>query len=145
MYQHILIATDGSKTSEMAVRSGLQLAKALNARVTGLTVIASFYAAGLADLAISGSPKDYEERARKSGEACIKLFNDPKLTSGIEVTSEVIEAARAWEGIVERSQELGCDLIVMGSHGRGGVASILLGSETQKVLAHSKVPVLVCR
>ena len=65
--------------------------------------------------------------------------------AGVSCTALTLEALHPWEAIIEHARKHDCDLIVMGSHGRRGVSALLLGSETQKVLTHSKIPVLVVR
>jgi nucleotide-binding universal stress UspA family protein len=108
MYKHILIPTDGSPLSEMAIRQGILFAKSMQARVTAMTVSIPFHAFALDPVMVSDTPGQYEA---------------------------IIDAARKG----------GCDLIFMASHGRKGMSALVLGSETVKVLTHSKIPVLVCR
>ncbi len=142
MYTHILIPTDGSGLSEKAVRSGIQLAKALGARVTGLYVIAgSLVAKGLGKTMVP----ETEEQIVARAETYLAVVRDLAQAAGVPCECAYVHGYAPHEEIVKAAESRGCDLICMASHGRRGIASLLLGSETQHVLTHGKVPVLVCR
>jgi nucleotide-binding universal stress UspA family protein len=148
MYKHILIPTDGSPLSLKAVKVGARLAKRFNAKVTGLYVIPPYRPLqGTEAIAYSDlySPAKYAADMRKvSGEAVGKV---QRAAAAEKVSCEALALTERtpWEGIVKTARTKKCDLIVMASHGRRGLEGLLLGSETTKVLTHSKTPVLVCR
>ncbi len=145
MYKHILIATDGSEASQQSLKHGLTLAKALNSKVTAMTATLSYDASPLWEAAISKTPEGYDKRVKARAEKIISQVSDAAAIAGIEVESAIVKTDRPWQAIVEMAVTKNCDLIVMAAHGWKGFAAVLLGSETQKVLAHSKVPVLVDR
>jgi nucleotide-binding universal stress UspA family protein len=145
MFRHILLPTDGSPLSEVAIQQGIRFAKSIGAQVTGLCVMprqqSSFYEAEI--------PQDaLEQAARRSKEiAQTYLAAIEKAAKESGVACDVIYEGNdyPYEVIIRVAKQKGCDLIMMASHGRRGVGALLLGSETQKVLTHSKIPVLVYR
>ena len=145
MYKHILIATDGSELSERAVREGIDLAKAVGAKVTLLTASLHFHIFETNPSAITATRDSYasdcEKRARERFSAGEKYAQ----AAGVKAAPLHVYSDHPFQAIIDEAVKNGCDLVVMASHGRGGVAGVLLGSETMKVLTHSKVPVLVCR
>ena len=143
MIKHILIPTDGSALSEKAIEYAVGLAQTHRARVSVITVITpwplSAYATGFA------VPDDYVvEMEKRATESLARA--DAKLTSG-DVPHNTIKVMheQPYQAIIDAASNNGCDLILMASHGRRGLSAIVLGSETLKVLTHSKVPVLVYR
>lgn len=145
MFTHVLLPTDGSHLSRAAIEKGVQLAKAVKAKITGITVVSQEqYFLYQTDITLQVK----EETARQHRlEATRRLETIAKTAAQAGVPCETVcEASdHPYEAIVAAAATHGCDLIVMASHGRRGVAGILLGSETQKVLTHSKIPVLVVR
>jgi nucleotide-binding universal stress UspA family protein len=140
MYKNILLPTDGSELSEMAIRSGVQLAKSLNAKVTGLYVIVeSQVAAG-----IGKSMRDEGART-ETAKAYLDLINREAKQHGVAHDSFHVVGTSPSEEIIRAAGTKGCDLIFKASHGRRGIAGMLLGSETMHVLTHCKTPVLVYR
>ena len=142
MYKNILIATDGSDLSKEAVAHGLALAKAVVARVTIVTAHSPLYSQmSLVEKDLPAIERHELGQARARLETIVdtatvmKLVCDPVLVTG----------KFPYEGIVETANAKGCDLIVMASHGWRGISAVLLGSEAQKVLTHSKIPVLIHR
>jgi nucleotide-binding universal stress UspA family protein len=148
MYRHLLIPTDGSTLSLKAARAGAKLAKALGARVTVLYVTPHYTPPYMGEEAIVFSAaytqKDFQAVMKRNADEAIAAA---KAAAKALVPMEAATVAHRtpWEGIIKASKDLKCDLIVMASHGRRGIAGLLLGSETTKVLTHSKTPVLVCR
>jgi nucleotide-binding universal stress UspA family protein len=147
MFKHILVPTDGSKLSVKAAKQAVKLAKSLGARITGFYAAPDFSSTYYGDGYILRSPsaKVQAEAAQKQARKCL---------SAIEVEAEVEKVAcevfhvvsdSPYEAIIDAAKKKKCDLIVMASHGRRGLSGLVLGSETQKVLVHSKIPVLVCR
>jgi nucleotide-binding universal stress UspA family protein len=145
MFKHILLPTDGSPLSEAAVEKGIDFAKSMHARITGLCVVPKEYASYY-DAEIPGNFNEQAEAECKAN-AKIHLSVLTKVAQGAGVACEVVMETcdHPYEAIVNMAEHKGCDLIMMASHGRRGVGALLLGSETQKVLTHSKIPVLVYR
>lgn len=145
MFKNILIPTDGSEFCERAIRKGVELAKFHQAKVIGLTVTQSIHS-GTPEALIPATLASVlkSETAKIAAE---KLAVIERIAKEAGVPVETLKASRdhAWEVIVATAKERGCDLIVMASHGRKGVSAMILGSETQKVLTHSTIPVLVVR
>jgi len=145
MYKNVLIPTDGSELSSRAVRYGVGLAKILGARVTAVTVTEPFHGLSLQPLTLIDTHEEYDERARKLADQIIGEFKAIAAEAGVQREGVHVEHARPYEAILKAAQARDCDLIVMASHGRSGVAALVLGSETLKVLTHSTIPVLVYR
>ncbi|MEL7047451.1 MAG: universal stress protein [Pseudomonadota bacterium] len=144
MYKHILISTDGSDLANAAVDHAVQLAKLMNAKLTAITVqpyLDNFVAEGVS---ITVSDEDRKAFAAATAHNLDQVQAKAD-QAGVEVQKLQIEGSEPWRTIVEAGKDKGCDLIVMASHGRRGLSAMLLGSETQKVLTHSEVPVLVVR
>jgi nucleotide-binding universal stress UspA family protein len=148
MYRNLLVPTDGSPRSKKAAQAAAALAARLGAQMTGAYVIPPYEPAMLVD-GVGFMPGVTGARQR----AAAKLYGQRALAAmeriasaeGVRFGSALLAAATPWEGILKAAKAKRCDLIVMASHGRRGLAGLLLGSETAKVLTHSKIPVLVCR
>jgi nucleotide-binding universal stress UspA family protein len=147
MFKHILVPTDGSKLSVKAAKQAVKLAKALGARITGFYAAPDYSSFYYGDGYVLRTPsaEDQAEFAQEHARKCL---------STIEVEAEVEKVAcevfqvvsdSPYEAIIDAARKKKCDLIFMASHGRRGLSGLVLGSETQKVLTHSKIPVLVCR
>jgi nucleotide-binding universal stress UspA family protein len=145
MFKHILLPTDGSPLSEAAVEKGIDFAKSIHARVTGLCVVPKEYPSYY-EAEIPGSFREQAEAECKAN-AKVHLSALRKVAQGAGVACDVAMETtdQPHEAIVNVAEQKGCDLIMMASHGRRGVGALLIGSETQKVLTHSKIPVLVYR
>jgi nucleotide-binding universal stress UspA family protein len=149
IYRHILIPTDGSELSTKAVSEGVKLAGALGASVTFMTAMVPF--AGLGDLshAFSSVPGSIRRQAIAFLEAeahnVLSASLSAAQSAGLTADTLMVESGQPHEAIVAAAKSKGADLILMGSHGRSGTNTFLLGSVTQKVLSHANVPVLVCR
>jgi nucleotide-binding universal stress UspA family protein len=147
MYEHILIPTDGSALSEMAIRQGIAFARAIRAKVTALAVSPSFHLFEVDPIMVGYTPLP-EQYARDSEARAEKYLAVARVEAGIAgVPCETVHATQdhVYEAIIDTASKKGCDLIFMASHGRKGISAFVLGSETYKVLSHSKIPVLVCR
>jgi nucleotide-binding universal stress UspA family protein len=144
MYEHLLVPVDGSDTSKTAVGKAAVLAKAFGSRVTVIYVIDPYPFTGVGTDFAYGQA-EYLSAASAEANTAIKQAMDALSQQGVTVDSSVIEAHTAWRGIVEAGVSLKADLIVMGSHGRSGLEKLVLGSVTQAVLSHTKLPVLVVR
>lgn len=146
MFQNILIPTDGSKFSETVVKNGVTLAKTFKAKITGVYVVESILVYSVDDLTYDAEVlKRMEEANRKAGQRYLKHLETAARAEGIAFEGVLLERRAPWEGIIEAAGKHHCDLIVMAAHGRAGIKGLLLGSQTNKVLTHSKIPVLVYR
>jgi nucleotide-binding universal stress UspA family protein len=147
MYKHILVPTDGSKLSAKAIRAAVRLAKTCGAKVTGIYVIAPDVPPVYAEGVVYGglSARNYEEIKEKEAKKALALVAIEARTAGLQASTISVTADQPWKAIIGAARSKKCDLIVMASHGRRGLSGLLLGSETAKVLTHSKIPVLVCR
>lgn len=147
MFKHILIPTDGSRLALKGVKAGVRLARALGARVSGLYVIPPYVAPMYGEGAIYVPGYSVTEYKRQGAAAAKKAFApviSEARAAGVPFVTKVVQG-RPWEGILRAARAGKCDAVVMASHGRGGIGGVILGSETQRVLAHSKIPVLVIR
>lgn len=150
MYCRILIPTDGSELSKKAIQEGIALAKAVGAHVTGLTVSAPWHVLAIDVLAIDpGTVTDtadtYAERMAKTSAEYLDVIKSAAAASGVKCDTICVEHERPYHAIIDTAKKQACDAIVMASHGRRGISGVVLGSETVKVLTHSKIPVVVCR
>ncbi|HEY9530534.1 MAG TPA: universal stress protein [Burkholderiales bacterium] len=148
MFKHILIPTDGSKLAVKGIKAGVKLAKALGAKVTGVYVVLPYVPPvyGEAAAYYAGySPKEYKDMVEKAARKALAVVEIEAKVAGVPCATRIVADTPPWAGIVKAAHQRKCDAIVIASHGRGGVGGLILGSETQRVLAHSKVPVVVIR
>ena len=144
MYKHILIPTDGSDLSKKAIKQGAAFAKSLRAKVTAVTVTPTFHLIAdepLMFTAIEDYRKDSAVRAKK----LLDVAKSAAKAAAIRFEGVHAVNDQPYAAIISTARKKGCDLIYMASHGRKGISALILGSETTKVLTHSKIPVLVCR
>lgn len=140
MYKRILVPTDGSERSVKAVEGAARFARPLGATLVVMTVVEPYSYTNLAEYrpeSIEHVTAEAEERL----EAARKIA----VAAGVEVKTVMVKSFSPAEAIIEQAEKNGCDIIFMASHGRKGIAAVLLGSETQKVLTHSHFPVMVYR
>ena len=133
MFKHILIPTDGSELTRKAILSGIALAKAVGAKVTGITVTVP------SQIFADTKP------ANAIAEKYLGQIRNAAAAAGVSCSVIHAEHEQPYQAIIDATKRNDCDLIVMASHGRRGVSALMLGSETAKVLTHSTVPVLVYR
>lgn len=148
MFRHILLPVDGSKLALKGARAGVRLARALRARVTAVYVIPPFMPIAYGDAAAyvpALSPQEYRKATEKGARKALAAVEAEAQKARVPCKSRFLTAAQAYDGILRTARGARCDAVAMASHGRGGLAGVLLGSETTRVLAHSKVPVLVLR
>lgn len=147
MFKHILLPTDGSKLSRKAIERGIDLARNSRARVTALHVLPEFKL--MVDDGITMiSPalkKRFDDEGRKRAEQMLGEVARRARARGVRCATVCVTGDSPYQEIIKVARRKKCDLILMASHGRRGISSILLGSETSKVLLHTKVPVLVVR
>jgi nucleotide-binding universal stress UspA family protein len=147
MYTHILVPHDGTRLSEGALVHALKLAGAIGARVSVLHVITDFVGEAVAAVPMlsSAAGEAYQQRAIADAEAILAGALRTGRAHDVPTETRYVLAADPHKAIVDVAERSGADLIVMASHGRRGLESLLIGSETQKVLTHCRVPVLVVR
>ena len=143
MYKHILIPTDGSELSQKAVDQGIGLAKALNGKVTAVTVSEPFHIFAVDASMVSDTPDEYKKRTAALASKYLQAAKDAATAAGVPCDVVHVEHEHPYEAIIDTARKKGCDAIVMASHGRRGVSAIVLGSETVK--SHSSTPVVVVR
>ena len=147
MYRKILVATDGSTLSKKAVRSAIELAVAVGAELVAVYVVprypVSYFEGGVtvSTAEIARTEKQWAEK----GQAVVDAVRDAAEAAGVKAKATIARSDLVAEAILANVKKYKCDLVVMASHGRKGLKRILLGSETQHVLTHSTVPVLVLR
>ena len=145
MYKHILIATDGSELGQKAVGQGLSLARALDAKVLVITVTEPWRNAVSGEMTLAFPIDEYEKSAAASAETILNKVVEVARKTGIGCETLHVKDQFPAEGIVETAKKHGCDLIVMASHGRRGLSRMFLGSQANKVVTLSSIPVLICR
>jgi nucleotide-binding universal stress UspA family protein len=148
MYKHILIPTDGSPLAARGAKAGVKLARALGAKVTALYVATPYAPAVYGDAAVyyaGPSPKEHKRFSEEAAKKALAPIETEARKAGIVCSALVVFDWKPWNGILKAARSRKCDCIAMASHGRGGLGGLFLGSETQRVLAHSKIPVLVIR
>ncbi|NJM54707.1 MAG: universal stress protein [Verrucomicrobiae bacterium] len=145
MYRHILIATDGSAVAGKAVEHGLQLAKSCGAKVTGVMATEMWSALDVAGPGGLSRIEAYEAAATHAAKSVLDGFAEAARKHGVAAETLHVPDTEPAKGIIWSAEKLGCDLIVVGSHGRRGIERLLLGSQTQGVITNAKCPVLVCR
>jgi len=145
MFRHILLPTDGSSLSEAAIQEGVRFAKSLGAKVTGLCV-APLQHPFFCDAEIPAEALEQAaQRWKDQSEAYLAVIEKAARQAGVACDVVYERNDHPYEAVIRVAEQKGCDLIMMASHGRRGVRALLIGSETQKVLTHSKIPVLVYR
>jgi nucleotide-binding universal stress UspA family protein len=144
MYKHILIATDGSDLAGKAVVAGLDLARQLGAKVTAVKASEPWTAMSTGEMALAFPVEDYEKAAAEDATRILDAVKAMAKKQGVACETVHVNDFPA-EAIIATAKEKGCDLIVMSSHGRRGLARVLLGSQATSVLTQSTVPVLICR
>jgi len=145
MYKRILLPTDGSDASRRAVLAGVGLARSVGAEVIGLHVTPPFHMITANSRMLEDTPHQYAADCSQRARRVLADVEGAAGEAGVTFRLEHASADDPYEAIIDTAKRLRCDLIVMASHGRRGVKGLLLGSETQKVLVHGTVPILVQR
>jgi nucleotide-binding universal stress UspA family protein len=145
MYKHLLLPTDGSPLSEAAIENGVQFAKGINARVTGFYVMPEFHVFTYKTQMLEDTNEEFVEDCKAHANEFLGVIQKTAKAAGVPCDTDVATSDHPYEAIINAAEKNGCDLIMMASHGRRGIQGALIGSETQKVLTHSKIPVLVYR
>ena len=144
MFKRILVPTDGSELSGKAIAAAVDLARTLKATVIGMTTLEPYSYSNLSEYRPE-TLDDYEARMDQAGAERLGRIADAASQAGVPVETVSVKSFSPYEAIIDTAKQKDCDLIVMASHGRRGLNAVLLGSETQKVLTHSSIPVMVYR
>lgn len=145
MFSHLLLPIDGSDLSRAAIQHGLRFAKEANAKVTGVCVAPEFHVFTFDTAMIGDTSEKFLADSHAQAQNHLAMLQKAADDEGVPCDTVVQVSDQPYEAIIRTAEERGCDLILMASHGRRGVQALLLGSETQKVLTHSRIPVLVYR
>ena len=144
MFQRILVPTDGSDITKKAVATAIGLACTTQAKLYVLSVKEPFPYSAISEMQPT-PPQEFFDAQERIAARHVQAVLDASAAAGVPCQGLTVEALHPWEAIIEHAKRTDCDLLVMASHGRRGVSALLLGSETQKVLTHTKIPVLVVR
>ena len=144
MYKKILIPTDGSELSDRALEAGADFARSLGSSVVVITVIEPYSYSNLSEYRPE-SIDQYDARVKEMAQERLEMAKELVEKKGVPCEVLAFKSFSPAEAILDAAREEDCDLIFMASHGRQGLAAVLLGSETQKVFSHSKSPVMVYR
>jgi nucleotide-binding universal stress UspA family protein len=143
MLDNVLIPTDGTELSARAAAFGVQLAKRMGAKVTAVTVTTPADEIMVGEVSIIRHPEDYEQRASESARAILDAIGKLAAQAGVACEEVHARSALPWQGILDAAKSRKADMIVMASHGRRGLSAMMIGSETQKVVNHSHIPVTI--
>lgn len=143
MFKHILLPTDGSPVSDHTIHEAVSLAKRLGAKITGVHVMPEFHTFTYDTEMVANTRDQYAKDFADHAQQYLDRIAREAAEAEVPCETALLTSDHPHEAIIAAAQEKGCDLITMATHGRKGFKGLLLGSETQKVLTHSKVPVLV--
>jgi nucleotide-binding universal stress UspA family protein len=144
MFKRILVPTDGSEITAKAVATAVDLAKSGGAQLFTISVKEPFPYSAISEMQPVPPQEFYDAQERIAAER-VKAVQAACSDAGMSCAAHTVEALHPWEAILDHAKNNQCDLIIMASHGRRGVAALLLGSETQRVLIHSPIPVLIIK
>jgi nucleotide-binding universal stress UspA family protein len=146
MYKHVLLPTDGSPLSNVAIDNGLQFAKAVGAKVTGFYVMVERQPDSFEDYApVDVKAPNLDEVAKQESEKYLRIIADRAQALGVPCQIHSMKHASPHQAIITMATQTGCDLIIMASHGKKGITGELVGSETARVITNCRIPVLVYR
>ncbi|MEO7852162.1 MAG: universal stress protein [Rubrivivax sp.] len=144
MFKRLLIATDGSDVTQKAVQSAISLARATGGELFAISVKEPFPYSAISEMQPVPPQEFFDAQERIAAER-VRVVVSAATEAGLRCQGHTVEALHPWEAILDHAKTQNCDLVVMASHGRRGLSALLLGSETQKVLTHSSIPVLVVK
>ncbi len=144
MYQRILFPTDGSDITAKALQTAIGMARLCGASIEALSVMEPFPYSAISEMQ-TVPPQEFLDAQLRVAQSRVKAVVDAATAADVRCEGATVEALHPWEAILDHARTRQCDLVVMASHGRRGVTALLLGSETQRVLTHSTLPVLVVR
>ncbi|MEO8346328.1 MAG: universal stress protein [Betaproteobacteria bacterium] len=145
VFKHILIPTDGSPLSERAAMGAAQLASALSARLTAISVSVPFHLFAMGRAKLADTEETYRKNCEKRASGHLDAVRQVAKAAGVFFDAMHVYAEQPYAAIIEAADERDCDAICMASHGHKGLAALVLGSETVQVLTHSTIPVVVWR
>jgi len=145
LFKNILVPTDGSDLAAKAVEQGILFAKEIGAKITAVAVTEPFHLLTVEQIQLEYTPIEYQKYSKAQANKVLGVVSDAAKSAGVVCETLHVEHEQVYQAIIEAAEARKCDLIVMASHGRRGVSAVVLGSETVKVLTHSKIPVLVYR
>ena len=144
MFKRILVPTDGSEITTKAINTAIDLAQAGSGQMFVVSVKEPFPYSAISEMQ-PVPPQEFYDAQERIAAGRVKAVVDAAKAAGVACGGHTVEALHPWEAILDHAKTQQCDLIVMASHGRRGVAALLLGSETQRVLIHSTLPVLIVK
>ncbi len=144
MFKRILLPTDGSDLSTKAIEGAVELAAKIGAKIVGMTVVEPYSYSSLSEYRPE-SFDDYESRMQAAAVERLQRLEAQAKAANVPVETKIAKSFSPYEAIIDTAKSAECDAIFMASHGRKGIQAVLLGSETQKVLTHSDIPVMVYR
>ena len=144
MFKRILVPTDGSDITAKAVQTAISLAREHGATLSTISVKEPFPYSAISEMQ-PVPPQEFYDAQERIAAARVKDVVEAAKAAGVTCDGHTVEALHPWEAILDLAKTRQCDLVVMASHGRRGVAALLLGSETSRVLTHSEIPVLVIK
>jgi nucleotide-binding universal stress UspA family protein len=144
MFKRILVPTDGSESTHKAVEIAIDLARNGGASLFTISVKEPFPYSAISEMQ-PVPPQEFFDAQERIAALRVQHVQQLCQDAGLACDAHTVEALHPWEAIIEHGKQKGCDLIVMASHGRRGMAALLLGSETQRVLIHSPLPVLIVK
>lgn len=147
MYKHILVPTDGSSLSRRTIRDAAKFAAKLGAKITGFYVAPTYHIEVYTDYVPPDliTPQEHKAAAKKTAERYLEVVQKAAAENEVTYAGDYVLSDYPADAIIKAAHKHKCDLIYMGSHGRSGLSKLLLGSQTNKVLANSRIPVLVHR
>ena len=145
MFKTILVPTDGSPLSAKAIAAAIEFAKFGGSKIIGLSVAEPYPFSPLAESTMASDPDIYEDHMRELAHLHVKKIEDAAALANVKCDTSIALSFNPYEEIIRAAEKFNCDAIFMASHGRKGLSKLFLGSETQKVLAHTTIPVLVLR
>lgn len=144
MYKRILVPTDGSEITAKAVQTAVDMARLCGAELFTIAVKEPFPYSAISEMQ-PVPPQEFYDAQERIATARVQQVREAAQAAGVACQGHTVEALHPWEAIIDHAKTQGCDLVVMASHGRRGIAALMLGSETQRVLIHTTLPVLVVR
>ena len=144
MFKRILVPTDGSDITAKAVDTSIALAKSVGAKVYTISVKEPFPYSAISEMQPT-PPQEFFDAQERIAAKRVQAVSELCAAADVPCQAHTVEALHPWEAIIDYAKQQDCDLIVMASHGRRGVSALLLGSETQRVLIHTTIPVLIVR
>lgn len=145
MFKTILVPTDGSPLADQAIKAAIEFAQSNGGKIVGLSVAEPYPYAPLTDGTVTVDAHSYEAKMREMAQTHVQKIADAATAANVPCETCVRQSFSPYEEIISVANEYHCEIIFMSSHGRKGLSRLFVGSETQKVLAHSTIPVLVFR